>query len=367
MKRSLVALIALAMGCRANMTLVKPVDPHLIAVQTNDNAQLNAVVQVDNFSLGKIKTNFSEHDMEQFRADMPVLVGNGLFGLLGNAFRTIKRSAVGPPADFIVSGSYDHTSYFGTGGREWIPFAGTFGAPINEATIHEVLHVNVVDTRTGRSILDQQFNDDQEERTSIYSTAQGNWLQPSFLAKVAQSIVDAVRSVSGGAAGAPAASNFATQPQRPEEARVNSPRPSVPGEPAIAGINGRVANMVFFADDDIDPSRVSDSLHKCSSARPQASFQRDRTRFVWICTFIVPDGRFLAGSVGFAMDIRREKDRSLVTWLPAVTLEVKQSDSYAVVLQGYSAKDQGRIEAGNYVVGAFSNNEKVGEGSFAVH
>lgn len=371
LKWFLLAAIALLAGCRSNMTLAKPVDPKMIAVQTRQDATLNVVVQVDTFSLGKIKTNFGSHDMEQFRTDIPVIIGNGIFSLLagGNVFRTVKRTAVGPPADFIVSGTYDHSSYLGTGGREWIPFAGTFGAPINEATVHEVLHVIVLNVKTGRSILDQKFSEHQKEWSTVYSIAQANWLQPNFLAKVSQAITEAIRPY---ATNSPVeegsrhpASNVESKPQA-NELHESANLVHILNTPVIPSINGRVANLEFFIDDEIDPSKVSDSLGKCGSTKAQTTFSRTATSYVWFCVSIVPDGKFSEGSATFTMAMRRDEDRSLVTWLPAVTLKVKQDSPYGTLLSGYGAKERGKIEVGKYVVEVFSNNEKVGEGSFEV-
>jgi hypothetical protein len=368
--------IAIAMflitGCRANMTLPRPVDPQHIAVQTNLEAPVEVVVQVDSFTLGEIKTNFGAQDMRQFRQDMPIMIGNALFGALagGRAFRTVKRSSAGPSADFIVSGRYDHTSYVGTRGREWIPFAGTFGAPINEATVHEVLHVKVMDAATGEVVFSQQFAEDQSEWTSIYTTAEATWFQPNFVARVSQGVADAIRAraveLAKGRTGSPGTSSprIAARPATADP-------PSNEGDDldrlqAIRSIHGHVANVVFFVDDEIDPQRLADFLGRCNTAKPRGQFSRTDTSFVWICVFISPDDGFLPGSAVLTADVRRGEDRSLVTWLPTATLEVKSDDQYGVVLQGYGARERGKIDPGRYVVGIYSANEKVGEGYFEV-
>jgi hypothetical protein len=372
MKLHVLLVASLMTGCAANMTLVKPVDPNHIAVQSNPNAQFDAVVQVDDFSLGNIKTNFSDRDMQQFRSDMPVTIGNKIFSMLagGGLFRSVKRTLSGPEADFIVSGTYDFYSYLGTHGREWIPLAGTVGARINEATIRETIHVSVLETKTGRVILDRAFHEDQEEWTSIYQTAQAAWLQPNFVGRVSQGIGDAIRAVLSGSAEL-TNSEIAkpdTEMDAGRESREGSAeqQPVVIPNPVIESINGRVGHVQFFVDQEIDPARVPDFMHKCGTAKPQKTFAKATTEFVWFCVFVVPQGRFSTGSASFTMALRRTSDGSLVTWLPGATLELRSTDPYGMLLQGYGATEAGRIEVGGYRLEVYSSNEFVGGGTFEV-
>ncbi|MGH8553844.1 MAG: hypothetical protein ACRERS_11155, partial [Methylococcales bacterium] len=134
----------------------------------------------------------------------------------------------------------------------------------------------------------------------------------------------------------------------------------------IENINGRVANVQFFLDDEIDPSRLPDFLDRCKSSNPQSDFNRRSTRYVWFCAFVVPDGTFKNGSAHFTMALRRAVDNSLVTWFSGFTLEVHPMAPFGMLLNGYGAKDPGKIEAGAYRLEIYANNQLVGTGSFAV-
>ena len=134
----------------------------------------------------------------------------------------------------------------------------------------------------------------------------------------------------------------------------------------IENINGRVANIQFFLDDEIDPSRTSDFLDRCTSSSPQSNFDRRSTRYVWFCAFVVPDGKFKNGSSHFTMALRRATDNSLVTWFPGITLKLYPAAPYGMLLNGYGAKDPGQIEAGAYRLEIRTNNQLVGTGFFEV-
>ncbi len=360
-------LVVSLVGCHANLTLPKPMDPKHIAISSSNNPRIDAVLRIDDFVLGKIQSNISAHDMQQFREYTPTLIGNNIYASLApGMFRAVKRTMAGPSADYVVSGTYDLYMYVGTKGREWIPFAGTFGARIQEATVKETLHVVVKEARSGQVLLDQDFEEEQEEWNSIYSPAQATWLQPNLMGKVVTAIVQAIE-------GSGRTSTYTATP--PVTNTVESKVSPVPSKYAsadqgggqlIESINGRVPNIQFFTDDEIDPSRTSDFMDRCTSSSPQSTFDQRSTRYVWFCAFIVPDGRFKKSSPHFTIALRRAADNSLVTWFPGITLELDPTAPYGMLLNGYGATDPGKIEAGAYRLEVYTNNQVVGTGSFEV-
>jgi len=72
------------------------------------------------------------------------------------------------------------------------------------------------------------------------------------------------------------------------------------------------------------------------------------------------------GNGRFATALKREKDGSLVTWLPAVTMNPKPEWPYGMLFQGYGSKEAGEIPAGVYRLEVYAHNELVGQGRFSV-
>lgn len=152
----------------------------------------------------------------------------------------------------------------------------------------------------------------------------------------------------------------------PPVGAMKSSPPDEEPDSLIRSINGRIGTIIFFTDDEIDPNDLSDSLDKCPAAQPQSTFAKNETRYVWFCTFIVPDGKFAAGSANFTMALRRKRNNSLVTWIPGATLHLQVDESYGILLNGYGAVEAGQIDTGEYRLEIFSESIKVGEASFVV-
>ncbi|MGH8558636.1 MAG: hypothetical protein ACRESZ_14490 [Methylococcales bacterium] len=75
-------------------------DPKHIAILTSDNPRIDGVLQIDDFTLGKVKSNVSSQDMQQFREYTPSMIGNSIYASLApGVFRAVKRTKAGPPAD----------------------------------------------------------------------------------------------------------------------------------------------------------------------------------------------------------------------------------------------------------------------------
>lgn len=358
---------AVLSGCAANMTLTRPVDPSAVAARVTPHAPIQAVVRVDDFALGEIKTNFSADDMNQFRRDTPVIIGNNIFSMLagGQQIHTVKRTSAGAKADFIVTGTYDHTSYYGTHGTHLIPVVGTLGAPINEAKVKEVLHVKVLDGSTGREIFRGSVSNEKDERTSVYQTAQGSWLEPHLIGQAAQAAYAAIQGAASTSSQRARSTVREIAPTLPATPSMGARTPQ-PGSALIEGINARVARVQFFVDDSLDSDTTPDIGSVCSNAQTGSAFESSSTKFIWFCVFLVPEGEFAQGSASFSMALKRAEDDSLVTWLPVVSLHPKRKWPYGMLFQGYGAKKAGEISVGAYRVDIYVDNELVGSGGFEI-
>jgi hypothetical protein len=145
-------------------------------------------------------------------------------------------------------------------------------------------------------------------------------------------------------------------------ARANAPA----GTPVIDGINAQVSAVLFFVDDSVDNASLASHVRKCESAKFSASFDRSTTRFVQLCVFLSPHGKFAAGTADLSMALRRGHDNSLVLWFPVTTVTTDPASPYFMLLQGYGADIPGEIEAGKYVLEVLADNVKVGGGTFEV-
>lgn len=193
----MIALLALSLiGCRgATYSAPRPAEPQHLGTFKTSAPEVDSVVQIADFQIKDVDTDFDDEDVAEFRATNSAAIPNALHQLIGQrqVFREVRRAHVTHPSesDFTVMGSYDFFLRLGTQGREWIPFAGTFGAPINEATARENMDVRVVD-RDGREIFRRSYPAESQETASIYSRVNANYLQPEYLARIADDIVRAI-------------------------------------------------------------------------------------------------------------------------------------------------------------------------------
>lgn len=190
-------LLALA-ACSPNLTVSKPVSPEHLGSYRVSNPEIDSVVLVEDFEIRAMDTQFSTDDEAAFRESHSVAIANAIQDVIGKrqVFREVRRveqPGEAPPR-FVVSGAYDFTMRLGTQGREWIPFAGTFGARINEAFVDENLELWVTDQTTGQEIFRKSFPSTQEEWTSVYSRANVVYLQPEYLASAANAVVLGIKA-----------------------------------------------------------------------------------------------------------------------------------------------------------------------------
>ncbi len=196
-------------GCyRAHFAVQSaPVPAEQAASFKTASPEVPAVVQVANFAVGAVDTQYTEEEKESFRKHFAVAIANLLQETLGRKqiFSNVTRSVTPMPAqaEFVVSGSYDFFERLGTGGREWIPFYGTFGGKINEAWVKGTITVVVTDSRSGTELLRKTYVEEHRDRTSVYQKPFVGYLQADFLSNIASEIIAAGKAArpSTGAAG----------------------------------------------------------------------------------------------------------------------------------------------------------------------
>lgn len=194
-------------GCtRHNVTPPAPIAPQHLGTYRIADAPDPIIIAIDDFRAGKFETNVDEDQEKNLKQTAPLAVSNGLQELIGKRqlFKEVLRvgssgTTGSSQPDYLVSGTYDLYLKLGTSGREWIPFAGTFGAKINEATANENTDVIVKRSRDGETILHRAFPSNQQETTSIYSQPRVGFLQPNYLAEISSAIVAAIQADSGNA------------------------------------------------------------------------------------------------------------------------------------------------------------------------
>lgn len=169
---------------------VRPEDTGRFAVS---NPDVLAGVQIANFEIRQVDTQYPERKKELFRRHLAVTIPNMLQEFLGKrqAFPEVTRVAKPRPdaTDYVITGTYDFFERIGTQGREWIPFAGTFGAAINEATVKGTLSLRIVQAKSVAVVLEKIFPEEHSERTSIYKKANVGYLQADYLGQITTEVI----------------------------------------------------------------------------------------------------------------------------------------------------------------------------------
>ena len=172
---------------------IRPEDTGRFAVY---NPAIPVGVQIANFEIRKVDTQYPEKEKELFRQHFSIAIPNMLQEFLGKrqVFREVTRVTMPKPdqSDYIITGIYDFYERLGTRGREWIPFAGLFGAPINEATIRGKLSLRIIDAKSGSIIFEKDFTEEHSEKTSIYKKANVGYLQANYLGMISSEIIRAI-------------------------------------------------------------------------------------------------------------------------------------------------------------------------------
>lgn len=172
---------------------VRPEDTGRFAVP---NPEVPTRVQIANFDICQVDTQYPEREKELYRRHFAIAIPNLLQEFLGKrqAFSEVTRVTTPKPdaTDYVITGTYDFFERIGTQGREWIPFAGTFGAPINEATVKGTLSLRIVEATTGAIVPEKIYPEEHSERTSVYKKANVGYLQADYMGKISTEVIKAI-------------------------------------------------------------------------------------------------------------------------------------------------------------------------------
>lgn len=190
-------MVALA-GCSTVHFSVSsaPVRPEDTGRFAEPNPEVSARVQIANFEIRQVDTQYPEQEKELYRRHFAVAIPNLLQEFLGKrqAFSEVTRvtTAKLDATDYVITGTYDFFERIGTQGREWIPFAGTFGAPINEATVKGTLSLRIVEAKRGSVVFEKVFPEEHSETTSVYKKANVGYLQADYMGQIATEVIKAI-------------------------------------------------------------------------------------------------------------------------------------------------------------------------------
>ena len=194
----LIAIVIFA-GCAPVHFTVNnaPVAPEHTGSFKANAAEIPVTVQITNFVIETVNTQYSENEKELFRRHMSITIPNSLQEFLGKrqTFSQVTRSATANPVvtNYMVSGNYNYAERLGTQGREWIPFAGLFGAKINKAWAKGTMVVWIIDAKTGTEIFRKSYTEEHKDKTLIYSQPRVGYLQADYMAAISNDIIDAIR------------------------------------------------------------------------------------------------------------------------------------------------------------------------------
>lgn len=160
------------------------------------NPEVPVKVQITNFEIRHVDTQYPEKEKTLFRKHNSIAIPNLIQESIGRRqrFSEVRRVTSFTPhlSDYVITGTYDFFERIGTQGKEWIPFAGTFGAPINGATILGKLTITIIETQDNIEIFDKSFTEDHSERTSIYKNAKVGYLQADYIGNISSEIINAI-------------------------------------------------------------------------------------------------------------------------------------------------------------------------------
>ena len=190
---------AMIVGCARRQFVVSsaPARPENAPHYRAPSPELPVVVQISNFTLRNVDTQFSDTDEERLRRHYALAVPNLLQKFIGTrqVFGDVTRSATPDPqgADYVVTAEYDFLLRNGTQGREWIPYYGVF-AEINEAWGRDTIDVRVTHARTGTEVLRKAYTEEHRARTRVREPALVYLLQDDYMSEVAAGVIDAIRA-----------------------------------------------------------------------------------------------------------------------------------------------------------------------------
>jgi len=183
MKKIIYVALLAVLGClfsgcqtthyRVNQEAV-PVD----AIETfkQDKAEIPARLQVVNFVVNSVDTDYSDDEKNVFRRHNAVFIPNLLHHSLGErkVFSEVKRSVLPLPesTDYIISGTYD---FFGK--RE-------IGFSSHSVRIKGTMHLRVVRAKDNLQILDKDFVEERSDEAKKNQRVNVNYLQKAYIESI---------------------------------------------------------------------------------------------------------------------------------------------------------------------------------------
>ena len=167
-----------------------PVRPEDAARYALANPELAVRLQVADFEIRNVDTQYRENEKDLFRRHFSVAIPNLIQEQLGKrqVFSEVTRVTSARPqsTDYIVTATYDFFERLGPRGGGWIPFAG------NEAWIKGNLFVRVTEAKGGSTVLEKSYPEEHRDRTSVYIGAKVGYLQAAYIASIASEIINAI-------------------------------------------------------------------------------------------------------------------------------------------------------------------------------
>jgi hypothetical protein len=194
----LTAAILSVTGCTSVHYTVRsaPSPPEHLGAFRLESPDIPAVLQISNFTVGNVDTQYPNSEKALFRQTMALLVPNTLQEAIGKrqVFAQVTRVAAMEPlkADYLMTGHYDFFERLGTQGREWIPFAGF--ARINEAWVRGTMRVVVTQAKTGTVVLERAYVEEKRDRTRPNVRPDVGYLQADHISAIATDVIEAVKS-----------------------------------------------------------------------------------------------------------------------------------------------------------------------------
>jgi hypothetical protein len=190
-------LAIVSSGChRIHYAATSPMNPEDTGHFILAKAPTPSRIQISNFEIGEVDTQYPEKEKGLFRQTNATFIANVFQEQLGKRqeFSEVTRVKTAQPdvTDYVVTGKYDYFERLGTQGREWIPFAGLFGASINEATCKGKLSLTIVKSKNEKVIFDEIFPEEHSEKTSVYTKALTACLQADQVGRITSAIVKAI-------------------------------------------------------------------------------------------------------------------------------------------------------------------------------
>lgn len=200
----LTSVVLVACSPKFNVTSA-PAAPKDLGSFKTQSPSIPVTVQITNFSIGRVDTQYTEEEKDLYRNHFSVAIPNMLQEFMGKrqVFSEVTRVENANPASakYIMSGDYNFFERLGTQGREWIPFAGTFGADINEAWVKGDLGIRIIDARTGAEVFRKRYPEEHRKRTSIYQPAQVGYLQANYVSVIVSEVIAEITKLESSNAG----------------------------------------------------------------------------------------------------------------------------------------------------------------------